>query len=190
MSRPALHHRIALVALLAGLPALVLALLHLRESLDSPILFWLAATGLLLLWLGGAWLLRSWLVYRLRTAANLATALRQGDLSIRARRGRRDGAYGSLIAELNALAGSLREQRLDELEAVELLRNVLGEIDVAVFAFDDLQRLRLLNDAAERLLGRTAATAMGLEAAELGLADCLEGEPERTLTLDLSLIHI
>ena len=69
-----------------------------------------------------------------RVYARWLAALRSGDLSIRARRGRRDGGYGSLILELNALAETLKEQRLDDMEAVSLLRNVLGEIDVAVFA--------------------------------------------------------
>lgn len=185
MRRPTLHDRIALLALLGGLPALIVALLLLEETLRDPLLFWLAAAGLLLFWLAVAWFLRRRLLYRLRTAANLVTALREGDVSFRGRGGPRDGGHGSLMAELNELAAAVREQRLDEMETVVLLRNVLGEIDVAVLAFDDERRLRLLNEAAERLLGLTEATAMGREAGELGLAGCLEGEPERTLALDL-----
>ena len=185
MTRPALHERILLIALLAGLPALAVALLLLRKELEDPLRFWLAATALTAWLLAGALFLRALLLRRLRTAANLVTALGQGDLSFRARHGLRDGAYGSMIVELNALAEALREQRLDEMEAVSLLRNVLGEIDVAVFAFDGEQRLRMLNGAAERLLGMNADAATGREAGELGLADCLSGEPERTLTLNL-----
>ena len=185
MSRPALHNRLFLVALLAGLPSLVVALIVLRPLIASPLYFWMAAAALVASLLGGALFLRYRLVYRLRSAANLATALRQGDLSIRARRGRRDGAFGSMILELNSLAEALREQRLDELEAVALLRNVLGEIDAAVFAFDGEHRLRMLNGAGERLLGMTAESAMGREAEALGLADCLTGEAERTLSLDV-----
>ncbi|MBW1688478.1 MAG: PAS domain-containing sensor histidine kinase, partial [Deltaproteobacteria bacterium] len=185
MSRPALHNRLFLVALLAGLPSLVVALVTLRPVIAGPLYYGMAATALAASLLGGALFLRYRLVYRLRSAANLATALRQGDLSIRARRGSRDGAFGSMILELNSLAEALREQRLDELEAVSLLRNVLGEIDVAVFAFDGEHRLRMLNGAGERLLGMTAEAAMDREAEELGLADCLTGEPERTLSLDV-----
>jgi len=185
VSRPALHNRLFLVALLAGLPSLVVALVTLRPVIAGPLYYGMAATALAASLLGGALFLRYRLVYRLRSAANLATALRQGDLSIRARRGSRDGAFGSMILELNSLAEALREQRLDELEAVSLLRNVLGEIDVAVFAFDGEHRLRMLNGAGERLLGMTAEAAMDREAEELGLADCLTGEPERTLSLDV-----
>lgn len=185
MRRPALHDRIALLALLGGLPAIAAALLLLHERIREPRPFWLAAAGLVLFWLAAAWLLRRRLLYHLRTAVNLVTALREGDLSFRGRGGKRDGGHGSVIAELNELADALREQRLDEMETVVLLRNILGEIDVAVLAFDDERRLRMLNGAAERLLGVTSATAMGRGAGELGLADCLDGEPERTLTLDL-----
>ena len=185
MNRPALHNRLFLVAVLAGLPSLVVALVTLRPVIAGSLYYGLAATALAASLLGGALFLRYRLVYRLRSAANLATALRQGDLSIRARRGSRDGAFGSMILELNSLADALREQRLDELEAVSLLRNVLGEIDVAVFAFDGEHRLRMLNGAGERLLGMTAETAMGSEAEGLGLAECLTGEPERTLSLDV-----
>jgi nitrogen fixation/metabolism regulation signal transduction histidine kinase len=185
MKRPALHHRVVLIALLDGLPAVVVALVLLGRSDAAPILFWTVAAVTVLPWLGGAVLLRSHLLYRMRILANMATALRQGDFGFRGRSGVRDGAFGSLVLELNALAETLREQCLDEMEAVALLRNVLGEIDVAVFAFDDRQRLRMLNGAGERLLGTTAEDAMGTEAGRLGLAACLEDEPDRTLALDL-----
>jgi nitrogen fixation/metabolism regulation signal transduction histidine kinase len=185
VSWPPLHDRLLLIALLAGAPPLVVVVLLLDEVIGDPIWYWLIVTGLAVWLVAGLLLLRSWFVYRLGTAANLMTAIRQGDLTIRARHGRRDGAYGSLILELNALAEALQEQRLDDMEAVSLLRNVLGEIDVAVFAFDGAGRLRMLNGAAERLLGKTADTAVGRDAGELGLADCLTGEPDRTLELDL-----
>jgi len=185
VNRPALHNRLFLVAVLAGLPSLVVALVTLRPVIAGSLYYGVAATALAASLLGGALFLRYRLVYRLRSAANLVTALRQGDLSIRARRGSRDGAFGSMILELNSLADALSEQRLDELEAVSLLRNVLGEIDVAVFAFDGEHRLRMLNGAGERLLGMRAERAMGREAEEIGLADCLTGEPDRTLSLDV-----
>ncbi|HWB95609.1 MAG TPA: ATP-binding protein, partial [Bryobacteraceae bacterium] len=69
--------------------------------------------------------------------------------------------------------GTLREQRLGALEATNLLRTVMAEVDVAIFAFDDQQKLRLLNRAGERLLGGPAERLLGAHAAELGLAGCL-----------------
>ena len=44
------------------------------------------------------------------------------------------------MREVNALAEMLRGQRLGALEATALLRKVMAEIDVAVFAFDEQRR--------------------------------------------------
>ncbi|MGH9448800.1 MAG: sensor histidine kinase, partial [Terriglobia bacterium] len=87
-----------------------------------------------------------------------------------------------VMREANALTGKLREQRLDALEATMLLRKVMEEIDVAVFAFDADQRLRLANRAAERLLGLPAERLLGSTATELNLAHCLQGEPRRIIS--------
>jgi signal transduction histidine kinase len=53
------------------------------------------------------------------------------------------------------------------------------EIDVAVFTFDGLQALRLVNRAGERLLGVPAERLLGRGAAELGLHACLDGPTPR-----------
>ena len=53
----------------------------------------------------------------------------------RARR-RRDDALGDVMAQVNAMGATLRAQRLGALEATTLLRKVMEEIDVAIFAFD------------------------------------------------------
>src|SRR5204862_270909 len=60
-------------------------------------------------------------------------------------------------------------------------RRVIEEIDVAVFAFDHGQRLRLVNRGGERLLGQPVERLLGMDASALGLASCLEGETPRTL---------
>src|SRR5437762_14283801 len=85
--------------------------------------------------------------------------------------------------EVNALSETLREQRLGALEATALLRTVMEGINLAVFAFDDAQRLRLVNRAGERLLAQPVERLLGRTAAELGLADCLQGKPTRTLQM-------
>ena len=85
------------------------------------------------------------------------------------------------MIEVNALGETLREQRLGALEATTLLRTVMAEIDVAIFAFDNLRRLRLVNRAGERLLAQTAERLLGRGAEELGLQECLEGDSARTL---------
>ncbi len=87
------------------------------------------------------------------------------------------------MVEVNALSEMLRGRRLGALEATALLRKVMEEIDVAVFTFDSEHCLRLMNRAGERLLGQPSERILGRTAAELGLGDCLEGEPARTLTI-------
>ncbi len=101
----------------------------------------------------------------LQTVANLLSALREGDFSIRARGSRRADPLYDLHAEVNALAEMLRGQRLDSLEATALLRKVMAEIDVAVFTFDERRRLQLVNHAGERLLGAPAERLLDRHAA-------------------------
>ena len=73
----------------------------------------------------------------------------------------------------------MRQQRLGALEATTLLRKVMEEIDVAVFAFDGIGLLRLVNRAGERMLNQTAETLIGSTAEELGLDEFLIGETPR-----------
>ena len=80
---------------------------------------------------------------------------------------------------MNALSETLRSQRLRALEATALLRRVMEEIDVAVFAFDGERRLRLVNRGGERLLNQPAERLLGRPADALGLVQCLDGESPR-----------
>jgi nitrogen fixation/metabolism regulation signal transduction histidine kinase len=173
--------RIYRLALLAGLPAVVVSLALLWGGDHSTKVRWTLAALILGTWLGVALALRERVARPLQTLSNLLAAVREGDFSIRARGARRDDSLGEALRELNALGGTLREQRLGALEASSLLRTVMAEIDVAIFTFDSGQRLRLVNRAGERLLAQPAARLLGQSAADLGLALCLEGEPVRAL---------
>ncbi len=75
-----------------------------------------------------------------------------------------------MLLEVNALAETLREQRLGALEATALLSKVMEEIDVAVFAFDERGELQLVNRFGETLLGQPEPRLRGRRAEELGLA--------------------
>ena len=118
--------------------------------------------------------LRSNVAFPLYTVSNLLEALREGDYSLRGSRARRGDAIGEVVWEVNALAQTLRDQRLRVEETVALLSKVLQAIDIAILAFDADRRLRLVNPAAERLLGLRQGAAIGIAAADLGLADWLE----------------
>lgn len=95
-------------------------------------------------------------------------AMREGDYSIRARGARGGDSLSEVMQQVNAMAATLRAQRLGALEATTLLRKVMEEINVAVFAFDQEQRLRLVNRAGERLLAQASERLLGLKAEALG----------------------
>ena len=126
-------------------------------------------------WLGFALAVRERVVFPLQTLSNLLGALREGDFSVRGRSPRPDDALGEVMREVNTLGSTLREQRLGALEATTLLRTVMREIDVAIFAFDEHQRLRLVNRAGERLLAAPPERLLGQTADELKLEACLDG---------------
>jgi nitrogen fixation/metabolism regulation signal transduction histidine kinase len=132
-------------------------------------------------WLGFAAAVRERVVYPLRTISNLLAALQEGDFSVRARGAEIDDALGEVMQQVNSMGWTLREQRLGALEATTLLRKVMEEIDVAIFAFDSEHRLRLVNRAGEKLLAKPAERLTGRSAEELDLGECLEGEPTRVL---------
>src|SRR5918994_5130970 len=179
--RPRSHEsRVFTAALAAGLPAVVVASWLLWTG-DYPLrvrlTFTLLAVGA---WLAGAMLARERVIRPLQTISNLLAALREGDYSIRARGASADDALGLALLEVNALSETLRGQRLRELEATALLRRVIEEIDVAVFAFDGDRRLRLVNRGGERLLGQPSERLIGRPSDTLGLSDWLTGESPRS----------
>ncbi|MBI3667432.1 MAG: PAS domain-containing protein [Acidobacteria bacterium] len=182
---PRLSHdqRILMMALLAGLPAAVVGLILLWRGDFTPKTQWTLTILVLGLWLGFTFALRERVVFPLQTLSNLLAALREGDYSIRGRGAQGDDALSQVIVEVNALGTTLREQRLGALEATTLLRKVMAEIEVAVFAFDGDQRLRLVNRAGERLLARPAERILGRTAGELHLDECLQEEPAGTLQM-------
>ena len=171
--------RIVGMALLSSLPALILGLVLLWSGNYSSRTQWTFSILVVGCWLIAAQALRRRAEIPLQTLSNLLAALREGDYSFRARTGVGEDPLAEVMREANALTATLREQRLDALEATTLLRKVMEEIDVAVFAFDGSQRLRLINRAGERLLAKPAERLFGLTAEDLGLASCLEGEPKR-----------
>jgi two-component system, NtrC family, nitrogen regulation sensor histidine kinase NtrY len=175
--KPLLYERrILLLAMAAGLGSTIVALILLWVGPYSSKLQWTLTVIMVIAWLSFAFSAQNRVVFPLRTLSNLLAALREGDFSIRARGANREDALGEVLREVNALGETLRQQRLGALEATALLRKVMEEIDVAVFAFDGEGRLRLVNRAGERILNQSEKRLLGLTAAELGLLECLEGE--------------
>jgi two-component system, NtrC family, nitrogen regulation sensor histidine kinase NtrY len=88
------------------------------------------------------------------------------------------------MREVNALGDQLLVERRQAIEASALLRAVINAVEIAVFTFDDNGKLRLMNPAGADLLARSEQQALDHDAQELGLSDCLVGEPVRLVERD------
>jgi nitrogen fixation/metabolism regulation signal transduction histidine kinase len=175
------ERRVLLYALAGGSPAVLISMVFLWGGDYTPKVQWTLSVLIFGFWLGFAFALRERVVYPLRTLSNLLAALREGDYSLRARASR--DALGEVMYEINSMSRMLREQRLDAIEAATLLRTVMEQIEVAVFAFDQDQRLQLVNRAGARLLAKSSERLVGHGAEEIGLSDCLAAGRSRTVEM-------
>ncbi len=175
------ENRIAYLSLAGGLPAVAVAMGMLWLGGYSAKVQWTLGVLIFGAWIGFALLVRERVVFPLQTVSNMLAALREGDYSIRIRPGRRDDAVGEVAMEVNILGETLKSQRQEMVDATNLLRTVMREIDLAVFAFDENNELQLANRAAERLLAQPQDRLLGRTAQDLGLGGAFEGEAVRTI---------
>ena len=163
------------LALAAGFPGVAICAFLLWFHGYSSRVQWTVDLLLVFFWLAISANLKNRVVRPLQTLSNILAAIREGDYSIRGRRATSGDALGEVMLEVNDLGETLRGQRLGAMEATALLRTVMSEIDVAVFAFDLDQQLRLVNRAGEKLLAQPAMRLLGRTSTELGLSGCLNG---------------
>lgn len=175
------EHRIWLLAMIGGAPAVIALTILLWTGDYSDKVRWTLAVFIYGIWLACAAAVRERVASPLRTLANLLEAMREGDYSIRARDARGQDALGEVMQQVNAMGTTLRAQRLGALEATTLLRKVIEEIDVAIFAFSADGLLKLINPAGERLIAQPAERILNLPATDLDLNEFLVDEPARTL---------
>ncbi len=181
------HDRwILLLALVAGLPAVILAAVLLWESSSSTLFKGTVFGMVVVIWLAVARAAQVRVVRPLQVIANILAGLREGHFTIRAREDEGQDVLGAVRREINALGESLKEQRLGALEADVLLKRLMEEIDVAVFAFDPDHVLKVTNKAGERLLGQPIERMLGRTASYFGLEECLAGETPRIVSLNLA----
>ncbi len=173
--------RVFLLAMLAGLPGVGATAILLATNGFSGRAQWTLDLLVVLFWVSFCVAARGRVTGPLRTLANLLEAMREGDYSIRARADDPSEPLGEVMQQVNAMAATLRDQRLGAVEATALLRKVMEEIEIAAFAFDPQQSLRLVNRAGERLLGQPAERLLAKNASSLGLAEYLVGETEQTI---------
>lgn len=181
LRKPAHEERILILALLAGLPAILICTIILWTGEYTPKARWTLAVVMYGAWLAFAFTAKEKVASPLRTLASLLEAMREGDYSIRARGLEGEDALSDVMLQVNAMGATLRAQRLGALEATTLLRKVMEEINVGVFAFDGNERLKLVNRWGEKLLAQPAERLLDRTAEQLGLKECLRGEPNQTL---------
>jgi nitrogen fixation/metabolism regulation signal transduction histidine kinase len=175
--------RLILTGFIITIPGVLAAEILLWIGSYSLELKWTVTLFIGLAWLIGSSMLHGQIVRPLQTLSNMVAAIREEDFSFRLRGEGREDTLSDLILEINALATRLQQQKVSALEATALLKKVLMEIDVAVFTFDQQQRLRIVNRAGEQLMGRIAPRMLGLTAEELGLLEFLQSSGPQTLQM-------
>ena len=173
------ERRVFVLSIVAGLPAVILAIVLLRLGDYSAKVTWTLGTFVVGCWLIVSLIVRERVVRPLQTLSNMLAALREGDFSLRARSSQSDDALALAFLEVNTLGNTLQAQRLGAMEATALLRTVMSEIDAAIFAFDADNQLRLVNRAGERLLASPFERLLGRTASALGLESFLRGDSPR-----------
>ena len=169
--------RLALIAMLAGLPAVVATVFFLFTGDYLPDDRWAIILLILFFWIGLSAYIRTRAARPLQAVANVLSSLREGDFTLRARPTGRDDVLGEVISEINTFGVTLRKQRLGAIEASALLETVMDETDVAVFAFNESDALILVNRAGERLFDTSRKHLLGRSAKEMRLEPCLAGAP-------------
>src|SRR3954467_15897538 len=168
------EYRVLARALLASLPSFLLAAFLLWRIDLSSLTRWTILFIVVALVLLTSISLRNLVLRPLQTLSNMLSAIREEDYSVKARGGGHHDALSQLVLETNALAEALRERQDRDIEAIALMKQVMTEIDVAIFIFDLSGSLRMVNRAGEQLLARPSEEIVGHSAAELGLDEYLK----------------
>ncbi len=91
--------------------------------------------------------------FQFKSIHNLLDAAVRGDYSFRGSSSKLAGPSGELMTTINDLADTMQRQRLQSEESQLLVQKVVDQIDVAIIAWDQANRIKLLNPAASQLLG-------------------------------------
>src|SRR3954469_5338955 len=178
--------KVSIFSFLVALPGIIVSTIFIwQESWSVQSKFGLFAL-MLIAWGLLAMALQEHATRPLQTLANVVAALREEDYSFRARNAVAEDALGELSLEVNALADMLADQRTRAIEATALLRKVVEEIDVPIFAFDPYQVLQLVNSAGEKLLQIPSVRLLGRTAQTIGLQNFLAAANESLVPLPAS----
>ena len=179
-SRLRFDQRILLLALAAGFPAALVALILLWTGDYTPKVQWTLTVFVVGVWTGCSFSVRHRVVLPLQTLSNLLAALRESDFSIRARGAER---------RRSARRGDARSQRPRLDAARPAPRRARGRRAAAHGDGGDRRRRLHLRRRARRCAWSTAPASgcsaqpaeqlLGRTADELGLGACLAGQSPR-----------
>ena len=167
--------RLLLSVLSTGAPGVILSLLLLWRSsyaLDHKIE---GSVLVVLLWFVLSLFTRDSVVNSLHVLSNVVSAMKDEDFSFRATKAVSGDALGDLALEINSLSRALAEERLGGLETANLLRKVMAEAEAIIFAFSPDNRLRIINRAGVKFLGKQEEEVLNCTARELAIEDLVEG---------------
>jgi two-component system nitrogen regulation sensor histidine kinase NtrY len=130
---------------------------------------------------GFAWLIKKQLQFQFQTLSNLVEAIRGGDFTLRGKKRADNDPLAELTGQINLLSASLNEQRVASEEAYRLLDKTIAHINVAIFAFDANNQIKLANPAAGRLFSCDFLQLLGQSADELALTQFFTNEQTQLL---------
>ncbi|NQZ22520.1 MAG: histidine kinase [Colwellia sp.] len=130
---------------------------------------------------GFAGLIKQQLKFQFQTLSNLVEAVRGGDFTLRGKKRAEHDALTELTNQINLLSASLSEQRVASEEAYRLLDKTIAHINVAIFAFDSNNKLKLANPAAGRLFACDFLQLIGQSADSLALTTFFTDEQTQLL---------
>src|SRR3954465_1719199 len=132
-SRLRFDQRLLLLALSAGLPAALVALILLWTGDYTPKVQWTLTVVIVGVWTGCSFSVRQRVVLPLQTLSNLLAALRKRFFSSRPRGPSGDDPLGAVMLEVNVLASTLHDQRLGAPETGAPPRPAVGGMGAAGF---------------------------------------------------------
>ena len=163
--------KIFILTLAAAIPSYVCTLIFLWLIPYSNYAKVLLATLLSLSVFGFAWAIKQQLGFQFQTLSNLVEAIRSGDFTLRGKIRNTNDPLAELIAQINLLSTSLSDQRIASEEAYRLLDKAIAHINVAIFAFNAEDKIKLANPAAGRLFACDYQQLFGQTAEQLGLSN-------------------
>ncbi|KUI98768.1 MULTISPECIES: sensor histidine kinase [Vibrio] len=112
--------------------------------------------------------------FHLATVMNLVESLTNNEFSMRGKRTGRNDSMDGLICMINRLSESMNQQRLEIRQQQYLVKKIMNNIDVAIFAFNDKGEIAFVNKGAGLLFDQNPKSMQGQQIDSLAIYDLLQ----------------